>query len=80
MKPKRKYRKSALTDEQRESIALEYLTTSKSYRQVGEEHGITKLQVRHCVVWHERNELIAAVKNPDMARQPPPKAAICANR
>ncbi len=68
MKRKRKYRKSNLTDEQKEQIALEYLTTDQSYREVGEKFGTTKLQVRHCCVWHERKELIAAVNNPDMPR------------
>lgn len=68
MKPKRKYRKSKLTDEQKEQIALEYLTTDQSYREVAEKYGTTKLQVRHCCVWHERMELIAAVNNPAMPR------------
>lgn len=68
MKPKRKYRKSNLTDEQREQIALEYLTTPQSYAQVGEKYGVSKLQVRHCLVWHERQELLAAVNNPNMPR------------
>ena len=73
MKPKRKYRKSNLTDEQKEQIALEYLTTDQSYRQVGEKYGVSKLQVRHCCVWHERKELIAAVNNPDMPRLHTPR-------
>ena len=68
MKPKRKYRKSNLTDEIREQIALEYLTTPQSYAQVGEKYGVSKLQVRHCLVWHERQELLAAVNNPNMPR------------
>lgn len=73
MRPKRKYRKSALSDAQKEEIALEYLTTTGSYRSVGEKFGVTKLQVRHCVVWHKHNELVAAVSNPAAAMQHSPK-------
>lgn len=73
MKPKRKYRKSALSDSQKEEIALEYLTTTGSYRTVGEKYGVTKLQVRHCVVWHKHNELLAAVANPGIVMHHSPK-------
>ena len=75
MKPKRKYRKSALSDEVKEQIALEYLTTPQSYAQVGEKFGVSKLQVRHCLVWHERQELLAAVNNPNMPRLHAPETA-----
>ena len=68
MTPTRKYRKSNLTDEIREQIALEYLTTPLSYSQVGAKYGVSKLQVRHCLVCHERQELLAVVNNPNMPR------------
>ncbi len=66
MSPKKRGRSSSIPPEKKEKIALEYLTTSMSYREVAEKYGISKMQVYHSIVWHRQNELLAAATLPEM--------------